>query len=55
MPLFAAALGVLGGVGGALVGGYLANQGAEQRFEQERAAQVEDQRIEAYETSSGLL
>jgi hypothetical protein len=48
MPLFAAALGVLGGVGGALIGGYLANEGAERRFDQERAAQLGDQRSEAY-------
>jgi hypothetical protein len=53
MPLFAAGLGVLGGIGGALIGGYLANEGAERRFEQERTAQVEDLRTEAYGTFLG--
>ena len=33
MPVFAAAVGVLGGVGGALVGGSLANAAEEDRLE----------------------
>jgi hypothetical protein len=37
MPILAAGLGVLGGIGGAFIGGYLANEGQESRFERERA------------------
>jgi hypothetical protein len=48
MPLFAAALGVLGGVGGAFIGGNVANHGAEQRFALERVAARQDLRREAY-------
>jgi CHASE1-domain containing sensor protein len=48
LPVFAAILGVLGGVAGAAVGGYIANKGQEQRFEAERASQMLDQRTDAY-------
>jgi hypothetical protein len=41
-------LGLLGGVGGAAVGGYVANVGQEQRFEHERATQLRDLRIDTY-------
>jgi hypothetical protein len=52
LPLFAAGLGVLGGIAGALVGGYVANQGQEERFQRERAAAIADLRIDEY---SGFL
>jgi hypothetical protein len=40
--------GVLGGVAGAAVGGYVANKGQEQRLEPERDSRMLDQRIDAY-------
>ena len=59
MPLFAAAVGVLGGVGGALVGGFIANANQAEGFRRERAAAVEDLRVEAYAdflgTAQGLV
>jgi hypothetical protein len=42
MPVFAAAVGVLGGVGGALVGGSLANASEQDRLETERRDARED-------------
>jgi hypothetical protein len=36
LTVLAAVLGLLGGMAGAAVGGYVANQGQEQRFEHER-------------------
>jgi hypothetical protein len=48
MPLFAAAVGVVGGVGGAWVGGGVANEGQQQRSQSERAAAIQDLRIEVY-------
>jgi hypothetical protein len=42
IPVLAAALGLLGGVGGALVGGWVANQGEQERFRSERAAERAD-------------
>jgi hypothetical protein len=53
MPIVAAGVGVLGGIGGAFIGGYLANEGAERRFEKERAAAEQDLRREAYGTYLG--
>jgi hypothetical protein len=50
IPVLAAVVGVLGGMGGALVGGSLANQGQEQRFEIERQAAIQDVHTEAYAT-----
>jgi hypothetical protein len=50
VPVVAAILGLLGGMGGAAVGGYIANQGEQQRFERERAAQIRDLRLDAYVT-----
>jgi hypothetical protein len=47
-PVLAAVLGLLGGIGGAAVGGYVANKGQEQRFKEERAARIRDVRIDAY-------
>ena len=43
-PVLAAVLGLLGGIGGAAVGGYVANKGQGQRFEEERAARIRDVR-----------
>jgi hypothetical protein len=48
IPLLAAVLGVLGGVAGAAVGGYVANEGQEQQFEHERAMELRDQRTATY-------
>jgi hypothetical protein len=48
MPILAATVGVLGGLGGALVGGFLANQGQAEGFKRERAAARQDVRIDAY-------
>ena len=48
MPLLAAGLGVLGGIAGALIGGNIANQGAEDRFQEERAAAIQDLRRDGY-------
>jgi hypothetical protein len=50
IPVMAAAVGVLGGMGGALIGGYVANQGQEQRFQAEREASMTDLRRETYAT-----
>jgi hypothetical protein len=47
-PVLAAVLGLLGGIGGAAVGGYVANKGQEQRFEEERAARIRDVRLDTY-------
>src|SRR6266498_3726505 len=48
MPVLAATLGVLGGVGGAFVGGWVANEGQVKGFTREREAAMQDLRIEAY-------
>jgi hypothetical protein len=48
LPVLAAVLGLLGGIGGAAVGGYVANKGQEQRFEEERAARIRDVRLDTY-------
>jgi hypothetical protein len=48
MPLFAAAVGVLGGVGGAYIGGVVANEGQERQSQSERAAAVQDVRRDVY-------
>ena len=53
MPLSAAALGILGGVLGAFVGGSLANEGQERRLESERAAAKQALLSEAYGTYIG--
>jgi hypothetical protein len=50
IPILAAAIGVLGGMGGALIGGYVANQGQEQQFNAEREAARQDVRREIYAT-----
>jgi hypothetical protein len=48
MPVLAAVVGVLGGVGGAIAGGAVANSGQEQGFDRERLAAIQDLRIEVY-------
>jgi hypothetical protein len=48
VTVVAAVLGLLGGMGGAAVGGYIANQGEQQRFEHERAAEIRDLRLDTY-------
>jgi hypothetical protein len=53
LPILAAALGVLGGVLGALAGGWIANEGQESQFKSERAAEIQNFRIEAYGNFAG--
>ena len=48
LPVLAASLGLVGGVAGAAVGGYVANTGQEQRFQEEREARIRDLRIDTY-------
>lgn len=48
IPIVAAVVGVLGGMGGAFIGGYVANEGQQQRFKEERKSQLEDLRRETY-------
>ena len=48
LPLLIASLGVLGGVGGAFVGGWVANEGQEKQSESDRAAEVQRLRVETY-------
>lgn len=48
VPVVAALLGILGGMGGAYVGGSVANNGQEQRFKAERATRIEDSRRDTY-------
>ena len=48
VTVVAAVLGLLGGMGGAAVGGYIANRGEQQRFEHQRAAEIRDLRLDTY-------
>jgi hypothetical protein len=48
IPLLVAAVGVAGGVGGAFVGGKMANEGQEKQSESERAAAKQALRVDAY-------
>ena len=48
IPLLAAVIGLVGGTLGAFIGGWVANEGQEQRFENERIAEIRDLRIDAY-------
>jgi hypothetical protein len=42
IPVLAAVVGLIGGVGGAYVGGEVANSGQKQQFENQRTAEVQD-------------
>jgi hypothetical protein len=48
LAVLAAVLGLLGGMGGAAVGGYVANEGQDRRLEHEELARVRDLRIATY-------
>jgi hypothetical protein len=48
IPVLAAVVGLIGGVGGAYVGGEVANRGQEQQFENQRTAELQDLLIGAY-------
>jgi hypothetical protein len=48
LPILAAVVGVLGGMGGAFIGGYVANEGQQQRFKEEQASQLRDLRRNAF-------
>jgi hypothetical protein len=48
IPVLAAVVGLAGGVGGAYVGGEVANNGQEQQFDNQRAAQLQDLLIDTY-------
>jgi hypothetical protein len=48
IPVLAAFLGLLGGIGGAFIGGAVANEGQQQRFENEQAIRAQDLRREAF-------
>ena len=50
IPVVAATVGVLGGMGGALVGGYISIQGQEDRAQDEREAVQREVRRETYAT-----
>ncbi len=48
VPILAAVLGLVGGTAGAYVGGSVANEGQQQRFENERQTRIENLRIDTY-------
>jgi hypothetical protein len=48
MPIVAAGIGLIGGLGGALVGGWLANEGQEKQLKSDRAAAAQELRRDAY-------
>jgi hypothetical protein len=48
IPILAGVIGVVGGVGGAVVGGVIANEGQEEQFEKDRAAELQDLREQTY-------
>jgi hypothetical protein len=48
IPILAGVIGVIGGVGGAVVGGVIANEGQEDQFEKDRAAELQDVREQTY-------
>jgi hypothetical protein len=50
IPVLAAVVGVLGGIGGAYIGGTMANRGQEQEFKNQRKAAIEDVRRATYAT-----
>ena len=48
IPVVAAIVGVLGGMGGAFIGGYVANKGEQQRFNEEQIAQTKNFRRDTF-------
>jgi hypothetical protein len=48
IALLAAGIGVVGGVGGAAIGGSIANQGQRERSQTEREAQIQDLLVDTY-------
>jgi hypothetical protein len=48
IPVLAAVVGLVGGVGGAYIGGRVANEGQQKQFENQRIAQVQDLLIANY-------
>jgi CHASE1-domain containing sensor protein len=50
IPVLAAAVGVISGLGGALIGGYISKETQQQQFENERQAALVDMRREVYST-----
>jgi hypothetical protein len=48
VTVLAAVLGLLGGMAGAAVGGYVANEGQQQRFEHERATDTRARLADSY-------
>jgi CHASE1-domain containing sensor protein len=50
IPVLAATVGVISGLGGALIGGYISKETQQQQFENERQAALVDMRREVYST-----
>jgi hypothetical protein len=48
LPALAAALGLVGGIGGAYIGGLVANEGQETQFRNQRVAQIQDLLVGTY-------
>jgi hypothetical protein len=48
VPVLAAVVGLVGGMAGAYIGGTVANEGQQQRFEEEQKAETRNLRIDAY-------
>jgi hypothetical protein len=50
IPILAAIVGLLGGIGGAAIGGSIANEGQKDRFKDERKAELNGLLIDTYST-----
>ena len=48
IPIVAAVVGLMGGLGGAAIGGSIANEGQEERFRNERLAELNNLLIDTY-------
>jgi transcriptional accessory protein Tex/SPT6 len=48
VPILVAVVGLVGGVGGALAGGKISNEGQEQQFDSQRTAEIQDLLIATY-------
>jgi hypothetical protein len=48
LPAWAAVLGLVGGIGGAYIGGLVANEGQERQFRNQRIAQIQDLLVANY-------